>query len=101
MYASRWPEGGQTLWTIVNRSNYDIDGRQMSIPYKPGMRFFDIYRGVELQPAIEADQAVLSFATEAHGYGAILATTGGPSDAVQHLMRKMNEMTAKPLSSFS
>jgi formylglycine-generating enzyme required for sulfatase activity len=101
MYASRWPEGEQTLWTIVNRDNYDLDGRQMSIPYKPGMRFFDIYRGVELQPAIEADKAVLSFTTEAHGYGAVLATTGEPSSAVQQLMRKMNEMTAKPLSSFS
>jgi formylglycine-generating enzyme required for sulfatase activity len=101
MYASRWPQGEQTLWTIVNRDNYDVDGRQMSIPYKPGMRFFDIYRGVELQPTIEADQAVLSFTTEAHGYGAVLSTTGEPSAAIQQLMHKMKEMTAKPLSSFS
>ena len=29
VYASRWPLGDQTVWTIVNRNEYNIDGRQM------------------------------------------------------------------------
>jgi formylglycine-generating enzyme required for sulfatase activity len=64
------------------------------------MRYFDLYNGVELKPALEADRAVLSFATEAHGYGAILATSTLDSKT-QQFLEKMKVMTAKPLSSFS
>jgi gamma-glutamyl hercynylcysteine S-oxide synthase len=81
VYASRWPLGDQTLWTIINRNEYDVDGRQMTVPYK--------------------DHAVLSFNTEAHGFGAILATMGEPDAKTAQLLKKMSEMTAKPLSSFS
>ena len=27
VFASRWPLADQTLWTIVNRNEYDVDGR--------------------------------------------------------------------------
>ena len=101
VFASRWPSGEQTMWTIVNRNEYDVDGRQMTAPYKQGTRYFDLYHGVELKPAIEGDQAVLSFNTEAHGYGAILATPGEPDSGIQQLMLKMKGMTERPLSSFS
>lgn len=100
VFASRWPLGAQTLWTIVNRSEYDVAGRQITVPFKPGTRYFDLYNGVELKATLEADHAVLSFATEAHGYGAILATTE-PDSRTQQFLEKMKTMTAKPLSSFS
>ncbi len=100
VFASRWPLESQTLWTIVNRNEYNVDGRQITVPFKPGMRYFDLYNGVELQPAMEADHAVLSFATEAHGYGAILATNTLDSKT-QQFLEKMKVMTAKSLSSFS
>ncbi len=29
VYASRWPQGKSTLWTMVNRNQYDVDGRQL------------------------------------------------------------------------
>ncbi len=53
----------------------------MSLPYQEGMRYFDLYHGVELHPIREGDQSVLSFPFEAHGYGAVLATAGEPSAA--------------------
>jgi formylglycine-generating enzyme required for sulfatase activity len=101
VYASRWPLADQTTWTIVNRNEYDVDGNQMTTPYKPGMRFFDLYHGVELKPEVKGDQATLSFATEAHGFGAILATTSEPDAKLKELMGKMKALTAKPLSSYS
>ncbi len=105
VFASRWPLGGETLWTIVSRNEYDLDGRQMSVPYREGIRYFDLYHGIEVQPVREGDSSVLSFAMEAHGYGAILATggaTGGePSPQIQQLMTKMKELTATPLVSYS
>jgi gamma-glutamyl hercynylcysteine S-oxide synthase len=101
VFASRWPLGGQTLWTIVNRNEFDVDGRQMTVPYSQGTRYFDLYHGTELKPDLENGKAVLEFATEAHGYGAILASSGEPDGKILQLMAKMKMITAKPLSSFS
>ena len=101
VYASRWPLKDETVWTIVNRSNYAVTGRQISIPYTPALRFFDLYHGTELKPEIEDTYAVLSFDLEASGYGAVLATPGEPSAAIKALMQKMTTLTAKPLFSYS
>ena len=100
-FASKWPLGKQTVWTIVNRNEYDVAGRQISIPYTQGMRYFDLYHGVELTPEHDGDQAVLSFSMEAHGYGALLETAGEPDAQIAGLMGKMKQMTATPLSSYS
>ena len=101
IYASRWPLGDETLWTIVNRNEYDIDGPQISIPSGTGFRYFDLYHGVELKPELDGNAAVLSFSLEAHGFGAILATHGTPDAEIQKLMTSMRTMAASPLSSYS
>jgi formylglycine-generating enzyme required for sulfatase activity len=101
VYASRWPLGDQTIWTIVNRTSYDIAGRQMDVKPTPGMRYFDLYHGVELKPESDGAVSVLSFNIEANGYSAILSMPGEPSEAIKTLSRRMAEMTAKPLASFS
>jgi gamma-glutamyl hercynylcysteine S-oxide synthase len=100
IFASRWPLGDQTVWTIVNRNEYDVAGRQMSVPGKAGVHYFDLYHGVELKPDHEGSNDVLSFPIEAHGFGAVLATNGEPDAHVQGLMKHMKAMTEKPLSSF-
>ncbi len=101
VYASRWPLDNQTVWTIVNRNPYDIAGRQMDVKPTPGMRYFDLYHGVELKPEIDDPNSVLNFNIEANGYGAILATPGEPSEAIKTLVQHMSAMTANPLASFS
>jgi iron(II)-dependent oxidoreductase len=102
VFASRWPLGSQTVWTIVNRNEYDVDGPQLDLARQDGMRYFDLYHGVELKPENAADgRIVLSFAIEAHGYVALLATPSNPDAAMQKLMSKMKELTAKPLASYS
>jgi formylglycine-generating enzyme required for sulfatase activity len=101
VYASRWPLGNETVWTIVNRAGYNIAGRQMEVATLPGMRYYDLYHGVELHADVEDGRATLSFPVEAHGYGAILATPGEPGAAMQALMRNMAGMTEKVLDSFS
>ena len=100
IFASRWPLADRTVWTIVNRNEYDVDGRQMTVPYKAGMRFFDIYHGVELTPQQQGDSAVLSFPMEAHGFGMVLAAPGEPDAAMRQLITRMKAMAAEPLSSF-
>ena len=101
VFASRWLLKSETVWTIVNRSEYDVDGRQMTVPHRDGQRYFDLYHGRELTPDREGDNDVLSFAIEAKGYGAILATSGEPSAAIAKLMQRMKTMTERPLITFS
>jgi formylglycine-generating enzyme required for sulfatase activity len=102
IFASRWPLHQQTLWTIVNRNEYDAEGQQIEVEPEEGMRYFDLYHGVELRPERNRNgKAVLSFSIEAHGYGALLATKTAPEAAVQALMSKMKELTARPLASYS
>ena len=101
VFASRWPLADRTVWTIVNRNEYDVTGRQMSLPAEAGVRYFDLYHGVELQPEHEGTEAVLSFPIEAHGFGAIMAVHGSPDAKIDELMSRMKTMTATPLSSYS
>jgi Uncharacterized conserved protein len=101
VFSSRWPLDNQTVWTIVNRNEYDVDGAQMTVPHQDGMRYFDIYHGVELKPITEGNRDVLHFAIEAHGYGAVFASSGEPDANIRNLMTKMATMTAKPLADFS
>ena len=101
VYASRWPLADQTLWTIVNRNEYDLDGDQMEISASQGVRYFDIYHGVELKPQPRgAGRFVLSFSIEDKGYSAVLATKA-PDDKLQTLLLKMKQMTSAPLASYS
>ena len=101
VYASRWPLADETVWTIVNRNPYDIGGRQMDVFARPGVRYFDLYHGLELKPQIEGPLAVLNFELEAHGYGAILETPGEPGEKIKALLPRMAEITKRPLASFS
>ncbi len=101
VYASRWPLGSETVWTIVNRNEYDSDGPQITVPMRNGERYFDLYHGKELKPERDGTSAVLSFPLEAHGYGAILVTNSEPSGNLRQLMERMRDTAAKPLSSYS
>jgi gamma-glutamyl hercynylcysteine S-oxide synthase len=101
VYASRWPRGNEAVWTIVNRINYNIEGPQLDVPATSGMRYFDLYHGVELKPQTIGSASALSFSIESEGYGAILATPGEPSEAIKTLMQRMAAMTREPLAHFS
>ena len=73
VFASKFPGQDRTLWTLVNRNQYDIEGRQLDLPYREGEHFYDLCHGEELKPEIEGDRAVFSFELEAQGFGAVLA----------------------------
>jgi gamma-glutamyl hercynylcysteine S-oxide synthase len=102
VYASRWPQGNEAVWTIVNRNEYDVDGDQMEVPAAASLRYFDLYHGVELKPeARPGGRAMLVFSIEAKGYAAILATDTVPGQGTLALMAKMKSLTASPLSGYS
>jgi formylglycine-generating enzyme required for sulfatase activity len=101
VFASRWPLNGQTVWTMVNRNEYDVSGRELSVPAENGVRYFDLYHGVELTPEKDGGEAVLAFAIEKHGFAAVLATHAAPDTKMQDLMARMKTLTAMPLSTYA
>jgi iron(II)-dependent oxidoreductase len=101
VFASRWPLGDRTVWTIVNRNEYDVDSYQILIPAKSGVRYFDLYHGVELKPKLEGTSDALAFPIAAHGFGAIAAIAGEPDAAMHQLMARMKQLTSTPLSGYS
>lgn len=102
VYASRWPLGDQSVWTIVNRNEYNVEGDQIEIRSASGYRYFDLYHGVELKPEARAGgRSVLVFSIEAKGYGAVLTTDAALDQKTVSLMSTMKTLTANPLSSYS
>jgi iron(II)-dependent oxidoreductase len=101
LYATRFPGKNATLWTIINRTAAPISGAQVQVPFSPAMRFFDLWRGVELKPLVESGHAALSFELEARGYGAVLATAVKPAAAVKRLLTAMQQRAPNTLGGLS
>ena len=99
-FASKFPSGKQSLWTIVNRNAYDLTGDQIRVAHGAGTRYFDVYHGVEVQPKLQGDSAVLAFEVESLGYGAILATSQ-TDENLSLFLAEMKQITAKPLREYS
>ena len=101
VFASQWPLGDRTVWTIVNRNEYDVKGPEMIVPHKAGVQYFDLYHGLELEPVRNGKNDLLSFPIEAHGYDAVMAISGGPDAKLEAFLARMKVMTERPLSSYS
>ncbi len=101
LFASEFPGRQAVLWTLVNRSQFDIAGPQLRVAYRSGMRYYDLYHGAELTPVIHGAEAVLNLDVEAQGFGAVLASDQPVTAKITKLMQAMKEMTGQPLSSFS
>jgi len=101
VFASKWPLGGETVFTVVNRNEYSLSGPQLEVPYQPGLHYYDLWHGIELRPSQDAGNATLSFDIEGHGYGAILITPELKSAAIQSLMKTSATWKSTPLSSLS
>ena len=97
VFASKWPGDSETLWTLVNRSQTPSSGPQLRVSGEPGVRYYDLWHGVELRPDGRNE---LSFEIEPDGYGAVLACRRAPK-GLSRLLSTMRELSARPLTSFS
>mmetsp|Transcript_25629 Transcript_25629/g.59059 ORF Transcript_25629/g.59059 Transcript_25629/m.59059 type:complete len:719 (-) Transcript_25629:225-2381(-) len=115
VFASMWPHGSERLWTLVNRGAQTAFGPQIAIEHpRDDWFYYDCYHGKPLSPQGGNGSVItLEFEIEALGYGCILATPNATLDShplpfTSHntdgnltvFLREMEEMTAKPLSSF-
>lgn len=102
VFASVFPGESQTLYTLVNRDTLDKRGKQLKLPYKEGVQYFDVWNGKELKPEREADEVYLSFLVEGRGFGAILATASASKDStLKPFLATMRSLSEKPLKDYS
>jgi formylglycine-generating enzyme required for sulfatase activity len=100
VFASKWPNAKQTLWTLVNRNAYAVAGGQLRIPTVAGAHYFDLWNGVELHPIVEEGHTTLEFPIEANGFGAVLETASLAPETAR-LMETMKQLAAHPLQTYS
>ena len=74
IFASRFPTRDVTLWTIVNRNEYAIEGEQLAVEHDEGAHYYDLWKGVKLAPRVEGGTAFIDVSLEAKGFGAVIAT---------------------------
>jgi iron(II)-dependent oxidoreductase len=98
VFASKFPAANSTLWTVVNRNEYDSTGEQLRLAYHAGMHYYDLWHGTELVPAVHSNEAILSLAIEGLGYGAIEATDQPANGPVKELLTYMEARSKRPLA---
>jgi iron(II)-dependent oxidoreductase len=102
IYASKWPQGSHTLWTVVNKNEFDVSGEQLVVDYHQGDKFYDLWHGTELKPNVSGEKATLSFEMERHGFGAVLVEHEGQAvEGLKTFMSEMHELDRARLDSFS
>jgi len=109
VFASRFPGAGLTLWTLVNRHESAVAGEQLALPHADGTRYLDVWNGTELTPRLRGAEAVLEFAFEARGFGAVLAISPAQLsadsrtmlDGLDAFLQQMAAFAMTPLQSLS
>lgn len=102
VFASRFPGADRTLWSIVNRNEYDMTGEQLVVPHREGRSYFDLWNGERLTPRIAEGQAYISLTLETRGYGAVLALENGAKvEGLDALLAQMKKYAQVPLQSLS
>ncbi|HEY5141458.1 MAG TPA: SUMF1/EgtB/PvdO family nonheme iron enzyme, partial [Methylococcales bacterium] len=75
IYASLWTDGKLRLWTLVNRTDKEINGTLLKIAGAPGQQYFDLIAGHELHPAQHEQQVMLDAKIPARGLACFLAAS--------------------------
>lgn len=75
VYASLWTDGKLRLWTLVNRTDKEINGTLLKIAGAPGQQYFDLIAGHELHPAQHEQQVMLDAKIPARGLACFLAAS--------------------------
>ncbi len=102
VFATKFPSASATLWTIVNRNEYDMTGDQLLVPHREGRSYFDAWNGSELRPRVKGGYATIALPLEARGFGAVLAIENGALiDGLSEFLGRVKELNKVPLQTLS
>ncbi|MES2148932.1 MAG: formylglycine-generating enzyme family protein [Pseudomonadota bacterium] len=100
VFSSKFPHQGVTLWTIVNRNEYQVTGEQLAVEHRAGRVYYDLWNGIALTPRVEGDAAICSLVLEKRGFGAVLCIDEGTRvDGLDAFLASM--AAGQPLQSYS
>lgn len=96
VFASLWEDRGLRLWTLVNRTTKDINGKLIEVPTLPGHRYFDLVAGKQIHPDSGKETVVLSGTLPARGIGCFLAgQTENLGPGFDRFLRSQARLNAK------
>lgn len=75
VYASLWQEGDLNLWTLLNRSEEQVEGVLLKLPHVQGTRYFDLVNPSEVR-SVTGDIVSLTGSIQPRGIGAFLCGPG-------------------------
>jgi len=102
VFSSMFPLNGVSLWTVVNRNEYEVGGEQLEVEHVAGRTYYDAWNGVPIEARVEGGSAIFAFTMEKRGFGAIVALDRGVKfDGLDALLATMRQLAAKPLQSYS
>jgi gamma-glutamyl hercynylcysteine S-oxide synthase len=102
VFSSRFPSADCTLWTLVNRNEYDLTGEQLAVAHLDGRTYYDLWNGSKLDPRIVGSQAFIALPLETRGYGAVLGVErGAPVEGLDAFLAQMKQLNQVPLQSLS
>lgn len=102
VYSSKWSDSASTLWTIVNRNDFAVEGDQLKIPFKDGVTFFDVWHGKKLIPIRDGNNLILNFKVERNGYAAVLEINSSLiNDTLEEYLSQICGITKKNLIEYS
>jgi len=99
--ASAWPGENESLYTLVNRNSYDVQGAQLQLPLDNGAHYYDLWNGLELKPQAFDGRFQLTFPIEANGYGAVLVAHAALEPKETRLVAQEADWAKTPLASLS
>ncbi len=60
VFANRFPGKNKTVWTLWNRSDRTFRAPSLSVPYRPGVHYFELCRDSEIQAVRSGNRVELS-----------------------------------------
>jgi formylglycine-generating enzyme required for sulfatase activity len=73
LFASLWQHAGVRLWTLVNRTEHNIDGPLLRARAIQGQQCYDLIRGDQATITVERDTVLLSGTISARGIGGFVS----------------------------
>jgi len=102
VFSSGFPGADCTLWTVVNRNEFDLDGEQLLVAHQDGTSYYDLWHGVPITPKLQGGRAILSLALETHGFGAVLAVRQwAVVEGLEEFLKTMANHASVPLQLLS
>jgi len=102
IFSTAFPLDGITLWTMINRNEYEVTGDQLAARHVAGRQYYDLWHGRPLDPRIENGEAILALPIEKNGFGCVLSIDA--SAQVENLaafLEDMKILAEVPLQSLS